>query len=105
MKISQPFLYTGMNKQNLKIEVYIIDEVNDRDIYVKTVEVETELATFELRTKTKELKDIFQKVTDNLYKNDGVKIISKIVNGARLEQIGEFEQHGNVFTLKFKIKC
>ena len=108
MKITEPFLYTGMQNQNVKVEVYILDEVNDREIYVKTVEVETELATFKLRTETKELKRIFDKVVRQLNKEDNVILISKIVNGIGLEMIGEFEQiiHGRheVFTLKFKLK-
>lgn len=108
MKISQPFLYTGMQNQNVKVEVYILDEVNDREIYVKTVEVETELATFKLRTETKELKRIFDKVVHQINEQDNVRMISRIVNGIGLEMIGEFEQiiHGRheVFTLKFKLK-
>lgn len=108
MKISQPFLYTGMQNQNVKVEVYILDEVNDREIYVKTVEVETELATFKLRTDTKELKRIFDKVIRQLNKEDNVILISKIVNSIGLEMVGEFSQkiHGReeIFTLKFKLK-
>lgn len=104
MKITQPFLYTGMQNQNVKVEVYILDEKNDREIYVKTVEVATELATFKLRTETDELKRIFDVVTHQLQVHDGAKIISRLVNSARLEQVGEFEQHGNVFTLIFKLK-
>ena len=108
MKITEPFLYTGMQNQNVKVEVYILDEVNDREIYVKTVEVETELATFKLRTETKELKRIFDKVIRQLNKEDNVILISKIVNGIGLEMIGEFSQkiHGReeIFTLKFKLK-
>ena len=108
MKITEPFLYTGMQNQNVKVEVYILDEVNDREIYVKTVEVETELATFKLRTETKELKRIFDKVVQQLNKEDNVVLIGRIVNGIGLEMIGEFEQiiHGRheIFTLKFKLK-
>ena len=108
MKITEPFLYTGMQNQNVKVEVYILDEVNDREIYVKTVEVETELATFKLRTETKELKRIFDKVIRQLNKEDNVILISKIVNSIGLEMIGEFEQiikgRHEVFTLKFKLK-
>ena len=108
MKISQPYLYTGMQNQNVKVEVYILDEVNDRELYVKTVEVETELATFKLRTETKELKRIFDKVVQQINEQDNVRMISRIVNSIGLEMIGEFEQiiHGRheVFTLKFKLK-
>ena len=108
MKITEPFLYTGMQNQNVKVEVYILDEVNDREIYVKTVEVETELATFKLRTETKELKRIFDKVVQQLNKEDNVVLIGRIVNGIGLEMIGEFEQiiHGRheIFTLKFKLR-
>ena len=108
MKISQPFLYTGMQNQNVKVEVYILDEVNDREIYVKTVEVETELATFKLRTETKELKRIFDKVVQQINEQDNVRMISRIVNSIGLEMVGEFEQiikgRHEVFTLKFKLK-
>ena len=108
MKISQPFLYTGMQNQNVKVEVYILDEVNDREIYVKTVEVETELATFKLRTDTKELKRIFDKVVQQINEQDNVVLIGRIVNSIGLEMVGEFEQiikgRHEVFTLKFKLK-
>ena len=108
MKISQPYLYTGMQNQNVKVEIYILDEVNDREIYVKTVEVETELATFKLRTDTKELKRIFDKVVHQINEQDNVRMISRIVNSIGLEMIGEFSQkiHGReeIFTLKFKLK-
>lgn len=108
MKISQPYLYTGMQNQNVKIEVYILDEVNDREIYVKTVEVETKLATFKLRTDTEELRRIFDKVIKQLNKEDNVTLIGRFVNSIGLEMIGEFSQkiHGReeIFTLKFKLK-
>lgn len=108
MKITEPFLYTGMQKQKLKVEVYILDEVNDKELYVKTVEVATEYATFKLRTATDELKRIFDKVVQQLNEQDNVVLIGRIVNSIGLEMIGEFSQkiHGReeIFTLKFKLK-
>jgi 4-hydroxy-3-methylbut-2-en-1-yl diphosphate synthase IspG/GcpE len=108
MKITEPFLYTGMKKQNVKVEVYILDEVNDREIYVKTVEVPTEYATFKLRTDKEELRKVFDEVVYQLKEQDKVTLIGRIVNGIGLEMIGEFEQiikgRHEIFTLKFKIK-
>lgn len=104
MKITEPYLFTGLQEQTLDVEVYIIDEVNDRELYVKTVPVRTKYATFKLRTEDKAIKQIFDQVIQNINQNDNVKMISRIVNPIELEMIGEFEQHGNVFTLRFKIK-
>lgn len=108
MKITEPYLFTGLQSQTLDVEVYIIDEKNDRDLYVKTVQVQTEVATFKLRTDNKELKKIFDKVVHQLNEQDNVKMISRIINSIGLEMIGEFEQiikgRHEVFTLKIKIK-
>lgn len=108
MKITQPFIFTGLQSQTLDVEVYIIDEVNDRDLYVKTVQVKTKLATFKLRTDKEELRKVFDEVVYQLKEQDNVKMIARIINPIELEQVGEFEQiiHGRheIFTLKFKIK-
>lgn len=108
MKITEPYLFTGIKSQTLEVEVYIIDEKNDRELYVKTLRVPTELATFRLRTDSKELKKVFDEVVKQLTEQDNVYLISRLVNSAELECIGEFEQkiHGRseVFTLKLKIK-
>ena len=108
LKITEPYLFTGLQSQTLDVEVYIIDEKNDRDLYVKTVQVQTEVATFKLRTDNKELKKIFDKVVHQLNEQDNVKMISRIINSIGLEMIGEFEQiikgRHEVFTLKIKIK-
>ena len=108
MKITEPYLFTGLQSQTLDVEVYIIDEKNDRDLYVKTVHVETGVATFKLRTDTEELRKVFDKVIQQLNQQDNVKMISRIVNSVELEMIGEFEQiikgRHEVFTLKIKIK-
>ena len=97
-----------VKEQTVNVEVYILDEKNDRDIYVKTIPVQTRYATFKLRTDTEELKRIFDKVIKRLNKEDNVVLIGRIVNGIGLEMIGEFEQiiHGRheIFTLKFKLK-
>ena len=108
MKITEPYLFTGLQSQTLDVEVYILDEKNDRDLYVKTVQVQTEVATFKLRTDNKELKKIFDKVVHQLNEQDNVRMISRIINSIELEMIGEFEQiikgRHEVFTLKIKIK-
>lgn len=108
MKITEPYLFTGMSQQTVNVEVYILDEKNDREIYVKTIPVQTKLATFKLRTDTEELRKIFDKVIKQLNKEDNVVLIGRIVNGIGLEMIGEFEQvikgRHEIFTLKFKIK-
>lgn len=108
MKITEPFIFTGLQSQTLDVEVYILDEVNDRELYVKTVHVETGLATFKLRTDTEELRKIFDKVIHQLNVQDNVRMISRIVNNIELEMIGEFEQiikdRHEIFTLKIKIK-
>lgn len=108
MKITEPYLFTGLQSQTLDVEVYILDEKNDRDLYVKTVQVQTEVATFKLRTDNKELKKIFDKVVHQLNEQDNVRMISRIINSIGLEMIGEFEQiikgRHEVFTLKIKIK-
>lgn len=108
LKITEPFIFTGLQSQTLDVEVYILDEKNDRDLYVKTVQVQTEVATFKLRTDNKELKKIFDKVIHQLNQQDNVKMISRIINAIELEMIGEFEQiikgRHEVFTLKIKIK-
>lgn len=108
MKITQPYLFTGLESQTVNVEVYILDEKNDRELYVKTIPVQTKLATFKLRTDTEELKKIFDKVIQQLNEQDNVTLISRLVNGIELEMIGEFEQiiHGRheIFTLKIKIK-
>lgn len=108
MKITEPFIFTGLKSQTLDVDVYILDEKNDRDLYVKTVQVETSVATFKLRTDTEELRKIFDKVIKQLNEQDNVTLIGRIVNGIGLEMIGEFEQiiHGRheIFTLKLKVK-
>lgn len=108
MKITQPYLFTGLQSQTLDVEIYILDEKNDRDLYVKTVHVETGVATFKLRTDTDELRKVFDKVIQQLNQQDNVKMISRIVNSVELEMIGEFEQiikgRHEIFTLKIKIK-
>ena len=97
-----------MKEQIVDVEVYILDEKNDRDIYVKTIPVQTRYATFKLRTDTEELRKIFDKVIKQLNKEDNVTLIGRIVNGIGLEMIGEFEQvikgRHEIFTLKFKVK-
>ena len=97
-----------MKEQIVDVEVYILDEKNDRDIYLKTIPVKTRYATFKLRTDTEELKRIFDKVIKQLNKEDNVVLIGRIVNGIGLEMIGEFEQvikgRHEIFTLKFKLK-
>lgn len=108
MKITQPYLFTGLESQTVNVEVYILDEKNDRELYVKTVQVQTGLATFKLRTDTEELRKIFDKVIHQLNVQDNVKMISRIINGIELEMVGEFEQiikgRHEVFTLKIKLK-
>lgn len=108
MKITEPFIFTGLKSQTLDVEVYILDEKNDRELYVKTVQVETSVATFKLRTDTEELRKIFDKVIKQLNEQDNVTLIGRIVNGIGLEMVGEFEQiikgRHEIFTLKFKVK-
>ena len=108
MKISQPYLFTGLESQTVNVEVYILDEKNDRELYVKTIPVQTKLATFKLRTDTEELGRIFDKVIKQLNKEDNVVLIGRIVNSIGLEMVGEFEQvikgRHEIFTLKFKLK-
>ena len=108
MKITEPYLFTGLKSQMLDVEVYILDEKNDRELYVKTVQVKTDVATFKLRTDTNELRKIFDKVIHQLNEQDNVTLIGRIVNGIELEMIGEFEQiikdRHEIFTLKLKVK-
>jgi hypothetical protein len=108
LKITEPFIFTGLQSQTLDVEVYIIDEKNNKDLYVKTVQVKTNLATFKLRTNKEELRKVFDEVVQQIKEKDNVKMISRIINGIELEQVGEFEQiiHGRheIFTLRFKIK-
>ena len=108
MKITEPFIFTGLQSQTLDVEVYIIDEVNKRELYVKTVKVQTEVATFKLRTDSKSLKQVFDNVIKDLTEKDNVYLISRLVNSTELECIGEFEQkihnRSEIFTLKLKIK-
>lgn len=97
-----------MKEQTVNVEVYILDEKNDRDIYVKTIPVQTRYATFKLRTDTEELKRIFDKVIKQLNREDKVTLIGRFVNSIGLEMVGEFEQikkgRHEIFTLKFKLK-
>ena len=108
MKITEPFIFTGLHSQTLDVEIYILDEVNDRELYVKTVHVETGLATFKLRTEKEELRKVFDKVIHQLNEQDNVRMINRIVYNDDLEMIGEFEQiihnRHEIFTLKIKIK-
>jgi predicted transcriptional regulator len=97
-----------VKEQIVDVEVYILDEVNDREIYVKTIPVQTKYKTFRLRTDKDELRNVFDEVVYQLKKQDNVKMIARIINPIELEQVGEFEQiiHGRheIFTLRFKIK-
>ena len=68
------------------------------------MQVKTGLATFKLRTERDELRKVFDQVVHNINVKDNCKMISRIINPIELEQVGEFEQHGNYFTLRFKIK-
>ncbi len=104
MKLTEPYLFTGLQSQTLNVEIYIIDEVNDRELYVKTVPVRTKYATFKLRTEKDGLRQVFDQVVQNINEHDNAKMISRIINSIELEMVGEFEQHGNVFTLRFKVK-
>lgn len=105
MKITEPYLFTGLRSQTLDVDIYIIDEKNDRELYVKTVHVQTGVATFKLRTERDELRKIFDQVIKQINEQDNVRMISRIVNSVELEQVGEFIQNNNYFTLRFKIKC
>lgn len=97
-----------VKEQIVDVEVYILDEVNDREIYVKTIPVQTNYKTFRLRTDKEELRKVFDEVVYQLKEQDKVTLIARIVNTIRLEMLGEFEQiikgRHEVFTLKFKIK-
>ena len=108
MKITEPYLFTGLQSQTLDVEVYILDEVNKRELYVKTLQIPTKCATFRLRTDTDALKKVFDKAIWQLTQQDNVYIISRLVNSIELECIGEFEQkihdRSEIFTLKLKIK-
>ena len=87
-----------------EIEVYVVDEVNDKQLYVKTIKVTSEFTTFQLRNNKAELKNVFHKVITQLEKKDKVKKIAYVIDSSELEMVGEFEQKGNYITLKLKIK-
>lgn len=104
MKITEPFLFTGLKNQELEVEVYVVDEVNDKQLYVKTIKVTSEFTTFQLRNNKAELKNVFHKVITQLEKKDKVKKIATVIDASGLELTGEFEQKGNYITLRLKIK-
>ena len=103
MKISSPYLY-GDKVNDLKVKVYIVDEKNNEDIEIKTYSVKTDFATYQLRTNTNALTNIFYKVVKTLTKEYDINVINSLTNSIELEMIADCEQHGNWLKLKFKLR-
>lgn len=103
MKITQPYLY-GDKVNEFKIKVFIVDEKNNEDIEIQTYTVKSDFKTYQLRTNTNALTNIFYKVVKILTKDYGINVINSLTNSIELEMIADCEQHGNWLKLKFKLK-
>lgn len=104
MRIKQ-YLY-GDEKINLKVKIFIVDEVKDEEYNIQTVEVQSDFTLLELKGNSKELNKIFEKVIKQLTTNFNITKIESETYSHDLELIGDFQQktkHGYDY-LKLKLK-
>lgn len=104
MRIKQ-YLY-GDKKIDLKVKIFIVDEVKDEEYNIQTVEVQSDFTLLELKGNSKELNKIFEKVIKQLTTNFNITKIESETYSHDLELIGDFQQktkHGYDY-LKLKLK-
>lgn len=104
MRIKQ-YLY-GDKKIDLKVKIFIVDEVKDEEYNIQTFDVQSDFTLLELKGNSKELNKIFEKVIGQLTRDFNITKIESETYSYDLEMIGDFQQktkHGNDY-LKLKLK-
>lgn len=93
-------------KIDLKVKVFVVDEIKHEDLEIKTFEVQSNYTLYELQENYKELKNLFHKVLKILEREYNVSKIESEIYLYDLEMIGDFQQvtsHGNDY-LKLRLK-
>lgn len=93
-------------KIDLKVKVFVVDEVKNEDLEIKTFDIQSNYTLFELQENYKELKNLFYKVLKILEREYNVSKIESEIYLYDLEMIGDFQQvtsHGNDY-LKLRLK-
>lgn len=103
MRVQQ---YHSDKKIDLKIKVFVVDEIKNEDLEIKTFDVQSNFTLFELQENYKELRNLFYKVLKILEREYNVSRLESEIYSYDLEMIGDFIQvtsHGNDY-LKLKLK-
>lgn len=104
MRIKQ-YLHSG-KKIDLKVKVFVVDEIKNEDLEIKTFDIQSNYTLFELQENYKELRNLFYKVLKILEREYNVSKIESEIYLYDLEMIGDFQQvtsHGNDY-LKLRLK-
>ena len=104
MRIKQ-YLY-GDKKIDLKVKVFIVDEINHEDLEIKTFDIQSDFTLLELKGSYKELNNLFSKVLKKLEREYNISRIESEIHQHDLTMIGDFIQktsHGNDY-LKLVLK-
>lgn len=104
MRIKQ-YLY-GDEKIDLKVKIFIVDEIKDEEYNIQTFDVQSDFTLLELKGNCKELNKIFEEVIGQLTRDFNITKIASKTYSYNLEMIGDFQQktrHGNDY-LKLKLK-
>lgn len=96
----------GDRKIDLKVKVFVVDEINHEDLEVKTFDIQSNYTLYELQGNCRELKNLFSKVLKKLEREYNITRIESEIYSYDLEMIGDFIQvtsHGNDY-LKLRLK-
>ena len=97
----------GQSKGSYKVNIYIVNEKEDEDLYIATYDIKSNIPTYRLRTNSQELNKIFDKAITSLTKEYNIEKINSYTNSIELEMIADCTQetsHGkNWLKLKFKL--
>jgi hypothetical protein len=99
------YLY-GDEKIDLKVKVFIVDEVKNKEYNIQTFDVQSDFTLFELKGNLKEQVDIFEKVIKQLNRDFNITKIASKTYQFNLEMVGDFQQkmsYGNNY-LRLKLK-
>lgn len=97
----------GQSKGSYKVNIYIVNEKEDKDLYITTYDIESNVPTYRLRVDTHALNKVFDKAMGKLTKEYSIRKINSCTNSIELEMIADCTQetsHGNNWLkLRFKI--
>lgn len=99
------YLY-GDDKINLKVKVFIVDEIKNEEYNIKTFDFQSDFTLLELKGNHKELNNLFSKVLKILEREYNISKLESEIHSYDLTMIGDFIQrtsHGNDY-LKLKLK-